>query len=361
MICRQCGREFEPKKRGRKNTGFCCPRCYNQWRSHNICVLLPPKYKKTCQQCGNEFETNSKKQKFCSVKCSREARKGRTVYRKVCPHCGVEFETIYPKQEFCSSTCGSRYYGQKRRGKYFCEYCGEPRWSDHPNRNRFCSPECARKAAAVKMLPIKLARQAEWEERHNKVCPRCGGAFIANRSYRIYCCDECQYETALETQRQQFAEAYEPRTFYCAECGTKVTTTCGDHRSLYCSDVCAQRAAHREYKATRKEQMAAAFVEPVGLRGVYERANGICEICGLPVPNDTSPENPWGATRDHIVPLSKGGLHEKSNCQLAHRICNSMKQDALDEFKIDWNQKLIEEPGRWNEPLDELWEQLGMT
>jgi len=30
---------------------------------------------------------------------------------------------------------------------------------------------------------------------------------------------------------------------------------------------------------------------------------------------------------DHVVPLSRGGLHEWGNVKLAHRICNSIKKD----------------------------------
>jgi len=37
-----------------------------------------------------------------------------------------------------------------------------------------------------------------------------------------------------------------------------------------------------------------------------------------------------GATIDHIIPLSKGGLHMMSNCQLAHRRCNSYKGNEID-------------------------------
>jgi 5-methylcytosine-specific restriction endonuclease McrA len=30
---------------------------------------------------------------------------------------------------------------------------------------------------------------------------------------------------------------------------------------------------------------------------------------------------------DHILPLARGGAHDHSNLQLAHRICNSRKSD----------------------------------
>lgn len=40
--------------------------------------------------------------------------------------------------------------------------------------------------------------------------------------------------------------------------------------------------------------------------------------------------HPLAPTTDHIVPLSKGGKHERRNCQLAHFKCNTAKGARLD-------------------------------
>lgn len=350
MVCRNCGKEFEPSKRGRKNTGFCSEKCYSNWRRHNVYAILPKKYKRTCQHCGNEFETNSKTQKYCSVECSHEAQKGRTVYDKECLYCGEPFQTIYPKYKFCSSACASRWAAEQRRGEYFCEYCGKPRHSDHPNRNHYCSPECARKARAIKTAAKYIDEREMWERKHLRECQVCHKTFVSRTGLAAFCSEECY----------QIAKSLAHTEFVCAECGRVVSKPVGDKRKKYCSERCMRKAQSREYKAKRAEQMMAAFIEPVYLEAVYHNAKGICEICGLPVPNNSAPENPWGATRDHIIPLSKGGTHEQSNCQLAHRLCNSLKSDTMVDFKIDWQQKLIDEPGRWNEQLDDLWRQLGI-
>ena len=34
-------------------------------------------------------------------------------------------------------------------------------------------------------------------------------------------------------------------------------------------------------------------------------------------------------SKDHIIPLAKGGEHSWDNIQLAHRICNSLKADKV--------------------------------
>jgi 5-methylcytosine-specific restriction endonuclease McrA len=56
---------------------------------------------------------------------------------------------------------------------------------------------------------------------------------------------------------------------------------------------------------------------------------GICQICGEPVEYNRGSQDRMAATIDHIVPLSKGGKHQYDNCQLAHRICNSLKRDTI--------------------------------
>jgi 5-methylcytosine-specific restriction endonuclease McrA len=55
-----------------------------------------------------------------------------------------------------------------------------------------------------------------------------------------------------------------------------------------------------------------------------ERDGDVCQLCGLPVVDEPFP-HPLSPTFDHIMPLSQGGLHERSNLQLAHFSCNSSK------------------------------------
>ena len=55
-------------------------------------------------------------------------------------------------------------------------------------------------------------------------------------------------------------------------------------------------------------------------------SQSVCAICGRPVNFDLKFPDPWSATVDHIVPLSKGGNPaDIANMQLAHLQCNRMK------------------------------------
>jgi 5-methylcytosine-specific restriction endonuclease McrA len=55
---------------------------------------------------------------------------------------------------------------------------------------------------------------------------------------------------------------------------------------------------------------------------VFNRDGGRCGICGEQV-------DPTEFEVDHIVPISRGGTHELSNVQLAHRTCNRKKWNKL--------------------------------
>ncbi len=51
----------------------------------------------------------------------------------------------------------------------------------------------------------------------------------------------------------------------------------------------------------------------------------VCGLCGAPI---ASLEE---ATQDHVIPVSQGGPDTMSNVQLAHRVCNEVKGNALPE------------------------------
>ena len=54
-----------------------------------------------------------------------------------------------------------------------------------------------------------------------------------------------------------------------------------------------------------------------------------CAICGKKIKTLDD------LTVDHIVPLGRGGKNVIDNCQLAHKTCNSMKNDILPD-KYEW-------------------------
>ena len=58
-----------------------------------------------------------------------------------------------------------------------------------------------------------------------------------------------------------------------------------------------------------------------------------CGICGGMIHLDAPRQEPLGLVFDHIVPVSKGGLHSYSNIQPAHNSCNSQKGVMTDGWQ----------------------------
>jgi len=79
------------------------------------------------------------------------------------------------------------------------------------------------------------------------------------------------------------------------------------------------KAIGRRLRAKRRAIEKRVFVEVVDAQAVFTRDAGICGICQAAV----DPASQWEI--DHIVPISKGGLHAYANVQLAHRRCNRAK------------------------------------
>jgi 5-methylcytosine-specific restriction endonuclease McrA len=77
----------------------------------------------------------------------------------------------------------------------------------------------------------------------------------------------------------------------------------------------------------RRVRKRAVFIEDVPLAYLMERDGSKCRICGHRLDMGTRFPDPRTPTRDHIIPLSKGGMHERSNLQVACYVCNSSKGD----------------------------------
>lgn len=82
------------------------------------------------------------------------------------------------------------------------------------------------------------------------------------------------------------------------------------------------RKRAQEKSVKRRALESRQFVEYIDRWSVYSEEKGLCGICGDPVEVDAF-------HLDHIVPLSRGGLHERANVHVAHPVCNLSKGAKL--------------------------------
>ena len=115
----------------------------------------------------------------------------------------------------------------------------------------------------------------------------------------------------------------------CVRCG-RVFHSSRAQELKYCSKECSDREWSGSPRR-RARKYGAEYESGITLGKLVERDGLTCYICGKTCDwNDRR----WGTcgpdypTRDHVVPLAKGGKHEWSNVRVACAMCNSLKSDS---------------------------------
>lgn len=206
-------------------------------------------------------------------------------------------------------------------------------------------------------------------------CNKCGTVFerLRNTKYGIRCptCYELSVrenqEVKAERDRQQKELREQEREILsqiefakdktCVKCGA--TFHSEQKRAKYCSRNCRRSCARKRkqehlrargevgYKSRshrkRARQYGVEYVPGITLRSLIKRDGLTCRICGEPCDPKDRHENHIGKnypTIDHIVAMKNGGGHTWDNVQIAHMICNSIKQDR--ELTDDLRESIIE-------------------
>ena len=103
----------------------------------------------------------------------------------------------------------------------------------------------------------------------------------------------------------------------------------------YCSTACMKRtlvfkAAKHAYRVKRQARKRGLLAESFHPFEVFDRDNWHCRICLMPTPRHMRGTIESNAPElDHIMPLSRGGGHTRSNTQCLCRACNQKKGAAL--------------------------------
>lgn len=174
------------------------------------------------------------------------------------------------------------------------------------------------------------------------ICTYCGEMFEARNNRAKYCSRKCYYQTRRDEGR---IKKYQ---YECIQCKQSFETA--NKITKFCSITCVSefqrieaierakeaiprhifpsRRARREY--LRRKRIRDNFVEYVDINVLIQRDEGICQLCHEPVRIDVHYQHDLAPTHDHIIALSNGGEHSYANSQLAHRICNNVKNNHTD-------------------------------
>lgn len=231
---------------------------------------------RVCEYCKNEFTIRYQpNRKYCSRKCSSLSR-GKPLYSKVCEYCGSDYTTARKEQKYCLRDCYAKsqrtLIGTIRK----CIICGTE-YEPIRKKQQCCSQEC-QKVATNEAIIKGLENEA-------RVCGSCGVEFIPTRINQEYCKKTCREKSFYQKNQDYFL--------------------------------------NRRY--IRRANPVNRVGQEVSIDELYEKAKGLCGICGKVIDKSIKHPHPLSLSLDHILPISRGGLHTIDNVQVAHMSCNSKK------------------------------------
>lgn len=279
--------------------------------------------KAICEMCGSEYIKTNGKSKYCSDECRKKAIKqryekhrdellsyakekrkklkeenphyerdrwrkirGTVIYKRKCVICGKEFETPFPQAITCSKECSAinkrKRDNLRSRNRNQHDYYIRRKYGSEENRKKHFEQVEKKKQQEREERVEQKQKEKEAKKIHG-ICCVCGKPF----------------------------ETYNPAQKTCSkECGRKLQN------------------AHRD-KRIPKEQIVD---KDITLEALYKRDSGVCYLCGKKCDWDDKQYGHVGPkypTIEHIIPISRGGLHSWDNVRLAHFGCNCKKADEL--------------------------------
>lgn len=302
MICNYCGKEFEKHKGSGRTPKYCSRECCQSADRDNKRINYIGKREKVCRQCG--IELPKFKSKFCSRRCA--LINAGTIFdhgelTKSCIVCGKEFKTYKSQKSTCSSQCKLKY--KKKRIHYISEEKkNEIRFQDrekYRSKNPNARPmEEIHKDHLIRMERLE-AEKAEAAERRKEL------------------------KKELEKKQQKKAKIAAERKAYWQEyCKMHQCPVCKEMfvayypLTVYCSEKCKKKIRPRK----KDRYKGISIDKDISLKALAGRDNDICQICGEKVNWDDWIErdgtiicgNDYPSI-DHILPISRGGLHAWDN------------------------------------------------
>ena len=247
----------------------------------------------------------------------------------ICEVCGKAFDRAGirgPLPRFCSASC--RRGGRKTELTRKCDICGVAyEVSGRGNPPRICSAECKAEK--------ERRRQRGYRKDIERSCEICGSLFLTRNPKSVACSPACQRERVRIYQQRKYLESRvdlpETKVWVCKWCDGEIVVPYSLTGNRVYHDDCRVRARrHRNRVKSVRRQNARVEPNRIDVFDIAERDGFVCHICLDVVDMSLPRTSRFGATLDHVFPLSLGGLDVEENVKLAHWICNIKKSNKLE-------------------------------
>lgn len=218
--------------------------------------------------------------------------------------------------------------------------CGAPIEPRHgPGRPRiWCSDPC--RLWNMRQQAKAREKQARRDRKAGRQCAQCSADISARSAKAIYCSLRC----AAMAKGRQRSQPLPVASCALPECGLTFQPLMAGQRC--CSEkhgkLLYNRASRSDgrqkppawndkrrdnYHRRRALKKSASTGAPVLFAEIAERDGWRCCLCLKPVSPAVKWPDSMSPSLDHLVPLSKGGVHDPSNVALAHLGCNTAKNN----------------------------------
>lgn len=219
---------------------------------------------------------------------------------------------------------------------YICVGCGVVFKPQRTSATSYCSRKCAAVAHSTRCREARVMRDAHRELQRMRAlrrkCAQCGVEFIASSNGQQVCSDACR-----EVRRQQvYVARYGPKIDEPRRCSICSVWFWAQRGMKFCSKKCRKKA-HRQInrrkfgrKIRQRARRYGVRYERFNIVSVFKRDKWTCQLCGVATPRALRGSNdPTAPELDHILPMSRGGDHVRSNVQCLCRSCNGAKNDKI--------------------------------
>lgn len=193
-----------------------------------------------------------------------------------------------------------------------CKICGKP-YIKRNGKTKYCSDECKREATRIRQLKWR-EEHADYHKMYREAHPEARARFI--EAHPNYDRDRSRLKRGtVEVERE------------CVICG-KLFTTTRPHK-ITCSTNCRRKLRNRRNEIRLEGKVVDADIT---LEKLFNRDAGKCYLCGEQCDWSDRAENVTGMrypSIEHVVPISRGGVHSWENVKLAHFGCNIRKSSKL--------------------------------
>lgn len=200
-----------------------------------------------------------------------------------------------------------------------CVVCGAPIEQKQFGRPRsHCSRKCRELLYAAKLKQERIYKNPFVI----RGCLACGNSFRTNTIYKKFCTVECRSDFHRRSGPDRSAIFFSN----CPDCQClMVLKNHGGINRKPCKD--CRRRRNSLINARKNNMRKAAGQLTVSVFDLAARDGSSCNICRKKINLDLPGSHKWGPTIDHLLPVSMGGSNEPANLALAHRQCNTIRNN----------------------------------